>query len=276
MPDIAQTQTNSQEAGSGLRNFLSALRSYLFLVPLVWLYTFVLGSVSLLCSLFDRNGEIQHRVAHTWARVILKTLGSKVTIEGLDRIDITRPHVFISNHLSAVDIPVLYGYLPFQFRILAKKELFRYPFMGWHLQRSGQIPVVFDNPRASMRSLNMAVGAIKNKMSLVIFPEGGRSETGQLQPFLGGAFYAAIKAQADVVPLVLVGTYEMLKMNTWHIRPRPLLMLVGDPIPTIGMTVRDMDRLMEKARTAIGDVYYSHCTVPDLRGANLVTNEPKK
>lgn len=259
-----------------MRNFVSALRSYFILVPLVWLYTVVLGSVSLLCSFFDQDGVIQHKVAHTWARVILKTLRAKVKIEGLDKIDMSRPHVYIANHLSAVDIPVLYGCLPFQFRILAKKELFRYPFMGWHLQRSGQIPVVFDNPRASMRSLNMAVAAIKNKMSLVIFPEGGRSESGQLQPFLGGAFYAAIKAQADIVPIVLVGTYEMLKMNAWHIRPRTLFMLVGEPIPTIGLTVRDMDKLVEKARAAVGDVYYSHCMVPDLRGVNLVTNEPKK
>lgn len=276
MPDIAQTQTNSQEANSGPRNFFSALRSYLILVPVVWIYTIVLGSVSLLCSLFDRSGEIQHKIARIWARVILKTIGGKVKIEGMEKIDTMKPHVYIVNHLSAIDIPVLYNHLPFQFRILAKKELFRYPFMGWHLQRSGQIPVVFDNPRASMRSLNMAVAAIKNKMSLVIFPEGGRSENGQLQPFLGGAFYAAIKAQVDIIPIVLVGTYEMLKMNTLHIRPVPLLMLVGDPISTAGLTVRDMDKLIAKARTAIGDIYYSHCMVPDLRGVNLVTNEPEE
>lgn len=276
VPDTAQTEIKPQEASGGLRNFLSALRSYFILVPLVWIYTIILGSVSLLCSLFDHSGETQHKIARTWARVILKTIGGKVKIEGLEKIDITKPHVYIVNHLSAVDIPVLYGHLPFQFRILAKKELFRYPFMGWHLQRSGQIPVVFDNPRASMRSLNMAVAAIKNKMSLVIFPEGGRSPDGQLQPFLGGAFYAAIKAQTDIVPIVLVGTYEMLRMNAWHIRPVPLLMLVGEPIPTVGLTVRDMDKLVEKARTAIGDVYYSHCTVPDLRRGNLVTNEPEK
>src|SRR6185312_4905567 len=101
-------------------------------------------------------------------------------------VDITRSHVYVVNHLSALDVPVLYKSLPFHFRILAKKDLFRYPFLGWHLKRSGQIPVVLDNPKASIRSLNLAVAAIKSNMPLLVFPEGGRSEDGQLQPFMGG------------------------------------------------------------------------------------------
>ncbi len=208
--------------------------------------------------------------------MILWTIGAKVQIEGLDRIDTSRAQIYVVNRLSALDISVLYAHLPFQFRILAKKELFRYPFMGWHLRRSGQIPVVLENARASMRSLNLAVAAIKNNMPLVIFPEGARSPTGQLQPFLGGAFYAAIKAQADVIPMALVGTYEMLKMNTWHIKPCPLHLLVGDPIPTAGMSLRDLEKLIDRARGTIGNLYYSRCLVPDLRGVNVVTDEPKQ
>jgi 1-acyl-sn-glycerol-3-phosphate acyltransferase len=146
---------------------------------------------------------------------------------------------------------VLYVHLPFQFRILAKRELFRYPFMGWHLRRSGQIPVDTENPRASIRSLNRAVAAIGNNMPLVVFPEGGRSRDGQLKPFMGGAFFAAIKAQVDVVPMAIIGTYDMLKMNTWHIKPRPLRLVVGDPIATTSLTVRDAETLTTKAREAI-------------------------
>jgi 1-acyl-sn-glycerol-3-phosphate acyltransferase len=97
-----------------------------------------------------------------------------------------------------------------------------------------------------------------------------------LQSFLGGAFYAAIKAQADVVPMALVGTFEMLKMNTWHIKPGPLHLLVGDPIHTSGMSLRDLEKLTDRARGTIGDLYYSHCLVPDLRGANLMADESKK
>jgi 1-acyl-sn-glycerol-3-phosphate acyltransferase len=184
--------------------------------------------------------------------------------------------VYVVNHLSAFDIPVLYTYLPFQFRILAKKELFRYPFMGWHLRRSGQIPVVLENPKASVRSLNLAVAAIKKGNSLVIFPEGGRSPSGQLQPFMGGAFYAAVKAQVDVVPIVLVGTYEMLKMNSYHIKPGPIQMVVGAPISTAGMSTRDIAKITEQARVVMGDLYYSRCLVPDLRAEQPASNEPVK
>lgn len=283
MTENAQTEIkpeeasqNSQQGRKGLPHLLSRLRSYFIFDPLVWLYTVILGSISLLSSFFDREGRIQHTIARLWAKMILGTMGGKVQIEGLDRIDKSKAHVYVVNHLSALDIPVLYANLPFQFRILAKKELFRYPFMGWHLSRSGQIPVVLENARASMRSLNQAVAAIKNNMSLVIFPEGARSPSGQLQPFLGGAFYAAIKAQADVVPMALVGTYEMLKMNTWHIMPCPLQLVVGEPIHTAGMSIRDIEKITEKARATIGDLYYSRCAVPDLRGANLVVEESKK
>ena len=104
--------------------------------------------VSLVISLFDSTGELQQRVARLWSQMILWTVGAKVQLEGFEHIDTSKPQVYVVNHLSALDIPVLYTHLPFQFRILAKKELFRYPFMGWHLRRSGQIPVVLENPKA--------------------------------------------------------------------------------------------------------------------------------
>ena len=259
-----------------MRHLASRLRSYFVWTPLVWLYTAVLGCVSLVVSLFDPTGERQQNIARLWSRMILWTVGAKVQVEGLEKIDISKPQVYVVNHLSAFDIPVLYSYLPFQFRILAKKELFRYPFMGWHLRRSGQIPVVLENPKASVRSLNLAVAAIRKGRSLVIFPEGGRSPSGQLQPFMGGAFYAAVKAQVDVVPIILIGTYEMLKMNSFHIKRGSVQMVVGSPISTVGMSTRDIAPITEQARAVIGDIYYSRCLVPDLRGEQPASNEPIK
>lgn len=275
MPDTTQTEIKPHEV-TGLRHLLSRLRSYFLWDPLIWIYTIILGCISLLCSFFDRSGEIQHSFARLWSRMILGTIGAKIQIEGLERIDTSRAQVYVVNHLSALDIPVLYAYLPFQFRILAKKELFSYPFMGWHLRRSGQIPVVLENPKASVRSLNLAVAAIKSGKSLVIFPEGGRSPDGQLKSFMGGAFYAGIKAQVDIVPIALVGTYEILKMNTWHIRPGPIQMLIGEPIHTTGMSLRDIEKTTQRAREVIAGLYYSRCVVSDLRDEHLLTNEPKK
>lgn len=276
MPETTQADIKPQEVTNGVRHFGSRLRSYFVFDPLIWLYTIVLGCVSLVISLFDPSGERQQSIARLWSRMILGTVGANVQVDGLDRIDTSKPQVYVVNHLSALDIPVLYTYLRFQFRILAKKELFRYPFMGWHLRRSGQIPVVLESPKASVRSLNLAVAAIRKGNSLVIFPEGGRSPDGQLHSFMGGAFYAAVKAQVDVVPIALVGTYEMLKMNSYHIKPGPVYMLVGEPIQTIGMSIRDIAKITERARHAIGELYYSRSWVPDLRGEQLETNEPTK
>jgi 1-acyl-sn-glycerol-3-phosphate acyltransferase len=275
MPEMTQIRIETGQELRGLRLWGSRLRSFLIWDPLIWLYTIVLGSLSLLSSFFDKSGRIQHGFARLWAKIILATLGAKPNVEGLDKIDVTRQQVYVVNHLSALDIPVLFASLPFPFRILAKKELFFYPFMGWHLKRSGQIPVVLDNPKASVRSINLAVAALKQGNSLVIFPEGGRSPDGQLHPFMGGAFYAAIKAQAKVVPMALVGTYEMLKMNTWHIKPVPLHLIVGDPISTAGMTSRDLGRLTQQAEDVIANLYYSRSSIPDLREQKQLSNEDK-
>jgi 1-acyl-sn-glycerol-3-phosphate acyltransferase len=270
-----QLQVEAAEEAAAMRHWLSRLRSYFIWDPLIWTYTIILGSLSLLSSVFDRSGRVQHRFAQLWSRMILGTIGAPVTVSGLDAIDTSRAHVYVVNHLSALDIPLLYVYLPFQFRILAKRELFRYPFMGWHLRRSGQIPVDLENPKKSIRSLNRAVEALKNGMPLVIFPEGGRSEDGQLQPFMGGAFFAAIKAQADVVPMAISGTYETLKMNTWHIKPHPLRLTVGQPVSTEKLTVRDTENLTAQVSQIVSELIEAN-SAGEAQAANQAGQEPGK
>ena len=252
---------------SSLRNALSWARSIFFFDPLIYLYTVVLGTLSLLSSLFDGSGRVQHGFARLWSWLILHTIGAPVVVRGLERVDTSRPQVYLVNHISAMDIPVLYSKLPFHFRILAKKELFSYPFLGWHLRRSGQIPIDRESARASMRSMNVAVQTLRAGMPLVIFPEGGRSANGQIQPFLSGAFYIAIRAGVDIVPLALVGTYELLPMNSFHIRPRTLELEVGEPISTSGCAPRDAETLSAATRKAMEDLYYSRSEVPDPRAA---------
>ena len=170
---------------------------------------------------------------------------------GLDRIDTSKPLVYAVNHASALDIPVLYVYLPFQFRIAFKKELLAYPIVGWHLRRSGQICVDQQNPATSIGSIRSALKGLKSGMPLVIFPEGGRTPDGEVKPFLPGAFFLAIKAQVDIVPVALVGTYELLPMNTYHIKSRPLEMRVGGPISTSGYTLRNMEELSDRVHEAV-------------------------
>jgi 1-acyl-sn-glycerol-3-phosphate acyltransferase len=244
---------------------LERWRSYLVLNPLVYFYTFVLGTLSLLSSLFDFGGRVQHGFARLWSWLILRTSMCLLTVEGQENLDLDHAAIYASNHQSAFDIPALYVGLDFQFRIMAKKELFRYPFMGWHLKRSGQIPIERENARSSLKSLMRASETVRGGMPLLVFPEGGRSPDGTIKPFLGGAFYVAIKAGVPIVPMALVGTYEALPMNSYVIRPHPLRLIIGKPISTEGLNPRDMDTLAAKVQRAIEDLYYPNAYVADPR-----------
>ena len=235
----------------------SRLRSYLIFDPLIWFYTLFLGVLALPGGMFDRGGRRLHWFSRVWSWLIMKTIFSPVKVTGLDRIDTSRPHVYAANHASALDIPVLYVNLPFQFRIAFKKELLAYPVVGWQLKRSGQICVDQQNPSRSISAVRAALKGLKSGLPLVIFPEGGRTPDGDIKPFLPGAFFLAIKAQVDVVPVALVGTYELLPMDTYHIKCRPLEMRVGEPISTAGLTVRDMEALSAKVQKAMEDLYYA-------------------
>lgn len=234
------------------------LASYLVRNPLIYLYTVVLGTLSLLSSFFDRSGRIQHNFAHLWSRLILVTSSSPLSVEGLEHVDLAQPAIYAANHSSALDIPALYVGLPFQFRILAKIELFRMPFVGWHLKRSGQIPIDPGDARATLRSLSAAAQTVKGGMPLVVFPEGGRSTDGRIQPFPGGTFYVAIKAQVPIVPVAIIGTYQALPMNTYVIQPTQFRVLVGEPIPTAGLVSRDMEALSARVHKSLSELFYSH------------------
>ncbi len=232
------------------------LVSYLWRNNLIYLYTMVLGVVSLTCSFFERNGRAQHRIARLWAWLILHAAsGCRLTVEGMENVDFSRPQVFASNHLSYLDTPVLFSALPVQFRILANRDLFDIPFMGWYLKRSGQIPVERRDARASLRSLIATSQTVKNGMPIVVFPEGGRTYDGHLQPFLGGAFYVAIKAGVDVVPVTIVGTYEALPRGRWVIAPRPITLVFGKPISSHGYTPKQMDELAAVVRKVVQETY---------------------
>jgi 1-acyl-sn-glycerol-3-phosphate acyltransferase len=237
--------------------WLSRLRSYLILDPLVWLYTLVLGILALPGGLFDRSGRRLHWFSRAWSWLIMKTILSPVKVSGLDKIDTSKAHVYAVNHASAMDIPVLYVYLPFQFRIVFKKELLSYPIVGWQLKRSGQVCIDQQKPTNSIAAIRSAVKSLQSGMPLVIYPEGGRTPDGEIKPFLPGAFFLAIKAQVDIVPVALVGTYELLPMNTYHIKCRPLEMRVGEPISTAGLKMKDLEAVTARVRKAMEDLYYT-------------------
>ena len=242
--------------------WLSRLRSYLIFDPLIWFYTLALGLLALPGGLFDRSGRRLHWFSRAWSWLIMKTIVSPVKVTGLEKIDTSRPHVYAVNHASALDIPVLYVYFPFQFRIVFKKELLSYPIVGWQLKRSGQVCIDQQKPTNSIAAIRSAVKSLKGGVPLVIYPEGGRTPDGEIKPFLPGAFFLAIKAQVDIVPVALVGTYELLPMNTYHIKCRPLEMRVGEAISTAGLKMKDLEAVSAKVHKAIEDLYYAESPVP--------------
>ena len=180
--------------------------------------------------------------------------GSSLKVLGEENLRRNPVAVYASNHTSYMDTPVVFAALPFQFRILAKKELWPIAFIGWYLDRSGQIPIDTRNPRATLSSLGVGVKALRAGMPLFVFPEGGRTPNGELQNFLSGAAYLAIRAQVPLVPIALTGVYDLLPMHTRHLYPGELTLTAGEAIDTTGMTVRQTDELTERLRSAIQEL----------------------
>ena len=253
--DSLDTQPRVADAASSPVPAFWRWLTYLLLFPSIALATAAFGTVSLLCGLWDISGRQQHRVAGGWARVLVRSALSPVTVEHPERLRGLGTAVFASNHLSYYDTPVLFAKLPFQFRILAKASLWKLPFIGWYLARSGQVPIDQSSARAGVASLGRGVKILEAGMPLVLFPEGGRTADGHLQPMLAGAAWMAIKAQVPLVPLTLIGTYELLPIHVYTLRPRPLKLVVGAPIPTTGLTTRDAERLTAQLREEIHRTY---------------------
>ena len=234
---------------------LALLWSWFVVDPLFILSTIVCGCVSFVAMMFDRSGTTALRIGRVWSRSLLWFAGAKVTVAGLEKIDPNKNYVFCPNHLSYMDTPVILTHIRLPFRFLAKEELFRIPFMGTHLKQAGHVPVPLEDPRGALKTLARAAGMVQEKsLSLLVFPEGGRSESGALQEFKDGAAYLAIKAQVPVVPMALIGTREVLPMNSQVFHRGPVLLRIGEPIPTAGLTIRDRETITRAIRTQIEEM----------------------
>jgi 1-acyl-sn-glycerol-3-phosphate acyltransferase len=222
--------------------------------PLIGLSVVGMGTISLISSLFDSTGRLQHRVAVRWARMVLGICGVKVDVVGAENLDPNQHYVFCSNHFSLIDTPLMFGCMPREFRILARHGLWKIPFLGWHLNRAGHLPVNRENPRAAARNIQQAADKIQEGFSILIFPEGGRTRGDQMRPLKPGAGYIAIRAGAPVVPMAIVGTRDILPPNSMHLRPGRAELRVGKPIPTEGMEQRDAKQLMVRLRDEITEL----------------------
>ena len=204
-------------------------RTVFFLIPAISVYTIVLGAASLVSSLFDRRGYFAHRCARAWSWLILKTTGVRVTVEGLQRITPGTTYVFVSNHQSIYDIPVVFAALPYQLRIIAKSGLAQFPVLGWHLRRGGHLFVDRQHPdRAGILKRWRAL--VSSGLSLIIFAEGTRSWDGRVARFKAGSFLLAMEAGLPIVPLAVIGTRQVMQKGRLRTEPAHVRLVVHDPI----------------------------------------------
>ena len=225
-------------------------RTVFFLIPCIGLYTIVLGTLSLGSSLFEKRGYFAHWCARTWSRLILKTTGVRVAVEGLERLTPGKTYVFVSNHQSIYDIPVLFWSVPYQLRIIAKESLGNFPFLGWHLRRTGHMLV--DRKRPDRAAIFAWASRLTSQgLSLIVFPEGTRSQDGRVGRFKGGSFYLALEAGLPIVPLSLVGTRHVMLKGRLMVCPGEVRVTVHPPRPTAGVPRESVIPLAEEVREVV-------------------------
>jgi 1-acyl-sn-glycerol-3-phosphate acyltransferase len=224
-------------------------RTVFFLIPAIGVYTIVLGTASILSSIVDSSGDFGHRCARAWAWLVLKTTGVRVSVKGLERLDLSRSYVFVSNHQSIYDIPIIFASLPVQLRIVSKASVGNFPFLGWHLRRTGHLLVDRTNPGPGIvRKMARLIGGAR---SLIVFPEGTRSTDGSVARFKGGTFLVAIDAGLPVVPVSIEGSRHVMLKGRLMTRPGDVTITVHDPIPTRGVGRAGARDLAETVRGVV-------------------------
>jgi 1-acyl-sn-glycerol-3-phosphate acyltransferase len=226
------------------------LRTFFAWVMLL-ISTVLLGTIAILLSLFDPSGNLPHLVARLWGKIQLATTGTTVDIQGLDHIDPRRSYILAANHQSNFDIFAFLGYLPIQFRWIAKAELFRAPFMGWAMSRIGYISLERESPKKAYRSMLQAAEKIKKGVSVIIFPEGTRSLDGNLQPFKKGLFLIALKSQAPILPITICGTGKIMPKGEWRINRGKVRIIIDPPMETAGLSAAEEGKLSARVRAIL-------------------------
>jgi 1-acyl-sn-glycerol-3-phosphate acyltransferase len=267
-------ESASRGSGSGPETATAAIlpfhwwRTVFFLIPLVTLYTIVLGSISLVSTLFDGSGDTGHWCARTWSRLILKTTGVRVTVRGIEQLDPRRSYVLAANHQSIYDIPILFASIPLQLRIVAKASLGSIPFLGWHLHRTGHLLVDRRNPGAGIMQKMRRL--VSESHSLIVFPEGTRSVDGRVGRFKKGSFLVAVDARLPVVPVSVSGSRHIMAKGRLMVCPGDVQVMIHAPISTETVQRTDVIEFGERVReVVVGGVDKQEAAARDGSGAEV-------
>jgi 1-acyl-sn-glycerol-3-phosphate acyltransferase len=218
----------------------------------LFFYTILLTPAVMVLTLFDKKGRLVHfYIAVPWAKGILKAFGLKVRVKGLENIDPAKPHIYMTNHQSILDIFALLAYIPVDFKFIVKQELMRIPIFGFNMRRAGYIGIERDEPRKAVASMKAAAERIKKGASVLIFPEGTRSIDGKLLPFKKGGFNLALKSQCDIIPVAISNSCLLAPKGSFRIKKGAFHIHFGKPIPVKAYTKRNMAELMHCVREGI-------------------------
>jgi len=204
-------------------------RTVFFLIPALTVYTIACGAVSIVSSMFDKNGYFAHRCARAWTWLILETTGVEVDVVGLEKLTRGATYIFIANHSSHYDTPVVFTHIPYQLRIIAKKSLAMFPVLGWHLKRGGHLFVDRKDPDR-MGILKRWRALTSQGLSLIVYPEGTRTPDGHVARFKAGSFLLAIQAGLPIVPLSIIGTRKVMPKGRLRTEPAHVTLIVHAPI----------------------------------------------
>jgi len=222
---------------------------------LILIASFITGLYSLVVLIFApflRNGEFTiHRIARSWAKLILALVGVDTRISGSFNVFLDRPQIFMANHQSVFDIFVVLAQMPAQFRWIAKKELFEVPIFGGALRRTGSIEIDRQNRERAMVSIDEAARKIREGKSVMTFPEGTRSRPGRIRDFKKGVFHLAMKAGVPIVPISIIGSGEIMPTKSMRIRSGKILLVIDKPINTSEYTVDRIDDLIDRVHEVI-------------------------
>ena len=231
-------------------------RTVFWLIPLISVFTVLLGTLSLASVFVDRSGCLAHLCARGWSWLILATTGVRVKVTGRHLLESRRSYVFVSNHQSIYDFPILITSIPFQLRIIAKASLATFPVIGWHLRYAGHL--LIDRTRAGMATLNSVAALMKRGQSLIVFPEGTRSKNEKVLTVRRGLFLLAIRSGLPIVPVAVIGSHRVMAKGRLETCPGNVEVVIHSPLLTNELGRSDARALADRARKVISQTVESH------------------
>ena len=224
-------------------------------LQLIYTIVWTAGCISLallVLLLCGGNRRVPLRMAsRLWAPGLLIGAGTKLRVEGLERVDFARPHVFVANHQSIIDICALFRAMPVPIRFVIKQEIAKVPFIGWYARAMGMVFIERGHAREAAERLHAVGSLVRRGESLCAFPEGTRSRDGSVGPFKGGAFQVALQAGVPVVPIAIDGSGAVLPAPGFRVRPGTITLRIGEPISTTGLHAGDRHVLARRAHAAV-------------------------